>query len=134
FDWFAIVLFFFFQAEDGIRVRNVTGVQTCAVPIYRGEVGLRIEIEQVLRMVPVEPGVVRRRPVHLEEERGGILLLADATQEVQALPGDRVGEVARFLGRLRGPHGSPGLLVELPDRGAVVWASAQAVRLHVVED
>src|SRR5699024_11855605 len=26
--------FFFFQAEDGIRVRNVTGVQTCALPIY----------------------------------------------------------------------------------------------------
>src|SRR5699024_12083904 len=27
------VLFFFFQAEDGIRDRNVTGVQTCALPI-----------------------------------------------------------------------------------------------------
>src|SRR5437868_11399420 len=26
---------FFFQAEDGIRVRNVTGVQTCALPILR---------------------------------------------------------------------------------------------------
>src|SRR5699024_11989454 len=25
--------FFFFQAEDGIRDRNVTGVQTCAFPI-----------------------------------------------------------------------------------------------------
>src|SRR5699024_12098644 len=25
---------FFFQAEDGIRARNVTGVQTCALPIY----------------------------------------------------------------------------------------------------
>src|SRR5207249_6202659 len=27
--------FFFFQAEDGIRDRNVTGVQTCALPILR---------------------------------------------------------------------------------------------------
>src|SRR5690348_17796892 len=26
---------FFFQAEDGIRVGRVTGVQTCALPIYR---------------------------------------------------------------------------------------------------
>src|SRR5699024_11431902 len=26
--------FFFIQAEDGIRYRNVTGVQTCALPIY----------------------------------------------------------------------------------------------------
>src|SRR5688572_33071981 len=30
-------LFFFFQAEDGIRDLTVTGVQTCALPIYRGE-------------------------------------------------------------------------------------------------
>src|SRR5438067_9160363 len=32
---FAVVFFFFFffQAEDGIRDRNVTGVQTCALPI-----------------------------------------------------------------------------------------------------
>src|SRR5699024_11451634 len=29
------LFFFFFQAEDGIRDRNVTGVQTCALPIYR---------------------------------------------------------------------------------------------------
>ena len=26
--------FFFFQAEDGIRDWSVTGVQTCALPIY----------------------------------------------------------------------------------------------------
>src|ERR1039457_3166919 len=28
--------FVFFQAEDGIRDYNVTGVQTCALPIYEG--------------------------------------------------------------------------------------------------
>src|SRR5215813_7478236 len=27
-------VFFFFQAEDGIRDADVTGVQTCALPIY----------------------------------------------------------------------------------------------------
>src|SRR2546425_2367679 len=27
-------VFFFFQAEDGIRDKLVTGVQTCALPIY----------------------------------------------------------------------------------------------------
>src|SRR5207249_9123063 len=32
-----------FQAEDGIRDRNVTGVQTCALPIFRlSTVGTRI--------------------------------------------------------------------------------------------
>src|SRR5205807_4928475 len=29
------VFFFFFQAEDGIRDYKVTGVQTCALPIWR---------------------------------------------------------------------------------------------------
>src|SRR6266511_4651945 len=37
-------VFFFFQAEDGIRDFHVTGVQTCALPIS-------IRLEQ-----PVEPG------------------------------------------------------------------------------
>src|SRR5690349_22640522 len=29
-----VLFFFFFQAEDGIRDLYVTGVQTCALPIY----------------------------------------------------------------------------------------------------
>src|SRR5699024_11706274 len=39
------LFFFFFQAEDGIRDRNVTGVQTCALPIllhYTKELFVRI--------------------------------------------------------------------------------------------
>src|SRR5947209_13745154 len=31
---FMFFFFFFFQAEDGIRDIGVTGVQTCALPIY----------------------------------------------------------------------------------------------------
>src|SRR5690606_41008280 len=31
-------LYFFFQAEDGIRDFHVTGVQTCALPIFSVEV------------------------------------------------------------------------------------------------
>src|SRR5215813_12104695 len=30
-----LVVFFFFQAEDGIRDADVTGVQTCALPISK---------------------------------------------------------------------------------------------------
>src|SRR5258708_36100167 len=30
------IIFFFFQAEDGIRDDLVTGVQTCALPISKG--------------------------------------------------------------------------------------------------
>src|SRR2546430_12731252 len=36
---YSCILFFFFQAEDGIRDLTVTGVQTCALPIYPGDVG-----------------------------------------------------------------------------------------------
>src|SRR5690349_23492759 len=32
-------MFFFFQAEDGIRDLYVTGVQTCALPISEGAAG-----------------------------------------------------------------------------------------------
>src|SRR5690554_7374241 len=33
------LFFFFFQAEDGIRDADVTGVQTCALPIFGGTSG-----------------------------------------------------------------------------------------------
>src|SRR5947209_14198225 len=36
--------FFFFQAEDGIRDIGVTGVQTCALPIYPNQYGLSITL------------------------------------------------------------------------------------------
>src|SRR5437762_3887870 len=37
---FSFFFFFFFQAEDGIRDTSVTGVQTCALPIYFGVLSL----------------------------------------------------------------------------------------------
>src|SRR5256886_3648697 len=40
-----ILFLFFFQAEDGIRDLTVTGVQTCALPIYEkieGDSGTRL--------------------------------------------------------------------------------------------
>src|SRR5438067_7477007 len=43
--------FFFFQAEDGIRDRNVTGVQTYALPIYCADVNWR-------RLAPVRQALV----------------------------------------------------------------------------
>ena len=32
------LVFFFFQAEDGIRDHCVTGVQTCALPIWKVQI------------------------------------------------------------------------------------------------
>src|SRR5699024_12035454 len=40
--WTVNGIFFFFQAEDGIRDRNVTGVQTCALPIYTAAIMAKI--------------------------------------------------------------------------------------------
>src|SRR5256886_3546332 len=86
-------LFFFFQAEDGIRDLTVTGVQTCALPISDGHVLVAVQAALVARElqghqhVPVRarrPGPGRDRvpdaeflqlgppgPVRSEERRVG---------------------------------------------------------------
>src|SRR5437867_10009811 len=49
------IQFFFFQAEDGIRDRTVTGVQTCALPIsalLKGVLMVVTPVPAVLRKVP----------------------------------------------------------------------------------
>src|SRR5690349_22550896 len=40
----SIMVFFFFQAEDGIRDLYVTGVQTCALPICRHGTELKLDL------------------------------------------------------------------------------------------
>src|SRR5206468_9767664 len=40
-QYYVIILFFFFQAEDGIRDLIVTGVQTCALPILARWAGVQ---------------------------------------------------------------------------------------------
>src|SRR6266498_3210669 len=39
--------YFFFQAEDGIRDADVTGVQTCALPIFRFRRSIEYQIDRV---------------------------------------------------------------------------------------
>src|SRR5260221_3791002 len=39
--------FFFFQAEDGIRDHCVTGVQTCALPLYGMDAKLQVQRQMV---------------------------------------------------------------------------------------
>src|SRR5256886_10225836 len=46
--------FFFFQAEDGIRDLTVTGVQTCALPIFQREHHAFVDLRRMLERV--EPG------------------------------------------------------------------------------
>src|SRR5206468_6447192 len=50
-------VFFFFQAEDGIRDLIVTGVQTCALPIFSGDRGTVAKVPaQVLPLEKAEAG------------------------------------------------------------------------------
>src|SRR5437867_13352085 len=68
-----MLFFFFFQAEDGIRDRTVTGVQTCALPIfaviaYRQPV-TRAEVEAI-RGVNCDQTIYTLTQRRLIEERG----------------------------------------------------------------
>src|SRR5689334_24141475 len=58
FPMFIDVLFFFFQAEDGIRDGTVTGVQTCALPISMRVWDIRQTI-QMVRQLTASNAVVR---------------------------------------------------------------------------
>src|SRR5699024_11956454 len=63
--------FFFFQAEDGIRDRNVTGVQTCALPILFFSV-VRVNCrynEAVLELLKPEPPITNRRTGRIDKRR-----------------------------------------------------------------
>src|SRR5207249_39298 len=79
--FFFYFFFFFFQAEDGIRDRNVTGVQTCALPIC---VAARIRV-QVVRLV-LHPARLPRAAV---PRRAGALRAPDHEErrDPRVLPG-----------------------------------------------
>src|SRR5690606_39867251 len=50
---------FFFQAEDGIRVFHVTGVQTCALPICPNRPGVEQEVANRINAVTTRSSVAR---------------------------------------------------------------------------
>src|SRR5688500_19228212 len=74
-------LLFFFQAEDGIRDYKVTGVQTCALPIYlvvymKDELGiaarvLHVDPHRACRQRIAQPLFARARELRSEERRVG---------------------------------------------------------------
>src|SRR5436309_10759509 len=104
YDSFIIVLFFFFfQAEDGIRDFHVTGVQTCALPIFRvgtlleGRFGGRARPLDVLAEVLGQ----RLQPFQMAGERGGPALVDLSDPSIGGRPAGRTNE----RGRHRRAHG-----------------------------
>src|SRR5207249_6677290 len=70
----------FFQAEDGIRDRNVTGVQTCALPIYamaQVDLGARVHRNRPLDELAPMAYAIARAILRRAEEWGRIDLAHD---------------------------------------------------------
>src|SRR2546423_9903831 len=83
-------VFFFFQAEDGIRDKLVTGVQTCALPIWPA-VDLAVVVEGAdVRVrergggagLALEAGAVGTRPEHLDGHTPRELLVRSEERRV----------------------------------------------------
>src|SRR5256885_4930067 len=79
-------LIFFFQAEDGIRDYKVTGVQTCALPIYR---------------LDRRPRGHRRRRRHHSDSRNSVLLRKHLREDCRARTAGKKIYVDRGGGRRR---------------------------------
>src|SRR5256886_10517729 len=92
--WF----FFFFQAEDGIRDLTVTGVQTCALPIYG---------KPSRRAAALMPGVARARQARRRKRFGQHFLhdpavIARIMRSLGPRAGERLVEIGPGHGALTG--------------------------------
>src|SRR5229473_6720301 len=85
------MLFFFFQAEDGIRDKLVTGVQTCALPILvGGKPGFDGGLVDNVPVGPIEP---------IEAAGGRTLVLLTRTyRRVPKVPGRTYVQPSRPIG------------------------------------
>src|SRR2546429_6448481 len=83
-------IFFFFQAEDGIRDVAVTGVQTCALPISERELrdqraafleNLKRELTVVARIESIQPGTHHRNCPAARFQRAAMRGRIDRSEE-----------------------------------------------------
>src|ERR1022692_1842890 len=93
--------FFFFQAEDGIRDYKVTGVQTCALPIYSDRLERQRAHAALAPHALPRPGHARTlqrlsaRPAQRKVRRIHAAMIKGAEYTCQKLPADF--DVAAFL-------------------------------------
>src|SRR2546430_10702831 len=88
-----MTLFFFFQAEDGIRDLTVTGVQTCALPICARSAGTPSQL-------------ISRRPLSVGGELGAFKLPPSAARNLFRVSATvRLSPWARITAKL-GPGGA----------------------------
>src|SRR5207253_6862500 len=84
--------FFFFQAEDGIRDGHVTGVQTCALPIFVAQAaGMKLSLAQ---QVPILLTLMLTSKGAAGVPRAGLVVLS-GTLTTFGLPMEGVAVVLR---------------------------------------
>src|SRR5690625_7417335 len=87
------MLFFFFQAEDGIRDGHVTGVQTCALPIFMARKSvdepLQTGLKAIDSMVPIGRG--QRQLIIGDRQTGKTALAIDTRSEERRVGKERGG-------------------------------------------
>src|SRR5262249_4402618 len=109
-------MFFFFQAEDGIRDWSVTGVQTCALPILvGGDQSQRLRIRALIAHLdtPLESG---------GDTQVRYLRYADAEKIAPKLKEQMTGVAQAAGGAGPGAANSPQAQAE---KSAMVWADPQ---------
>src|SRR6266540_876354 len=111
---------FFFQAEDGIRDRDVTGVQTCALPIWPTAKAQLELVNQAAQIADGEQVVVPRRGSGAAvaatggngASSGPVHLNSATLEQLDTLPG--IGPVtAQKILDYRQQHGGFGSVDEL---------------------
>src|SRR5688572_33432783 len=85
-------MFFFFQAEDGIRDLTVTGVQTCALPIFGACEAGSLSSDLHFGMLRRPPGAPANRNLLGQRESGGSALLLRRKQALRRSEERRVGK------------------------------------------
>src|SRR5690606_41155979 len=77
---------FVFQAEDGIRDFHVTGVQTCALPIYLGGAMPQAVHRPTLYEVQISLAIMVFKPLALSMDKHELGALGNFHQRVYARP------------------------------------------------
>src|SRR5690625_6530057 len=86
-------LFFFFQAEDGIRDGHVTGVQTCALPISHAQTTSSASRDAHVSAAPTGTATTRRDGSWLRSAASAARMEAPVRSEER-----RVGKECRRRG------------------------------------
>src|SRR5699024_5136870 len=123
---------FFFQAEDGIRARNVTGVQTCALPIFSAS-GTRVTTrstaaEKMLdSATPVKIRVIREAPARWETASTSMALPKAPPKAAMGVSPTAMGARAQHRATAApAPALTPITLGEARGLASTVWITAPA--------